>query len=218
MLRGIQKSKEKTRTEPTILSARNFPVKSVQSSWLPTKYCFRNIHIYPYIPCTPFCSHCSCKPSHRMLREAQAAELGKNKRNHTISENCIQYVNSNSCFPLFSSDEEWWHAVTLPISWLGTGNAELAELPSQLCKTDCKSVTKSGFTKFCASTDKISEHHRYSNRLYLGRLNSFNNCLRKKFLTLELQTESPKPRSLLWAGTVLPCAQTGTQSLHSTAY
>lgn len=129
MLRGIQKSKEKTRTEPTILSARNFPVKSVQSSGLPTKYCFRNIHIYPYIPCTPFCSHCSCKPSHRMLREAQAAELGKNKRNYTISENCIQYVNSNSCFPLFSSDEEWWHAVTLPISWLGTGNAELAELP-----------------------------------------------------------------------------------------
>lgn len=30
MLRGIQKSKEKTSTEPTILSARNFPGKSVQ--------------------------------------------------------------------------------------------------------------------------------------------------------------------------------------------
>lgn len=57
MLRGIQNSKEKTSTEPTILSARNFPVKPVQMCQLPAKYCFISTHT----SMPPSCSHCSGK-------------------------------------------------------------------------------------------------------------------------------------------------------------
>lgn len=83
-----------------------------------------NIHIYPHSAATAHASQAT-----ELLREAQAAGLGKDKRNYTVLENCIQYVNNNSFSPLFFSDEKCWQAVTFNMSWLGTDYTELAKLP-----------------------------------------------------------------------------------------
>lgn len=63
-----------------------------------------NTHIYPHSAATAHTSQAT-----ELLREAQAAGLGKDKRNYRVLENCIQYVNNNF---FFSSVLLWWEMLT----------------------------------------------------------------------------------------------------------